>query len=667
MKLSTRLSPKRILGSILLASVFVITGLVPVAAAKPYFGTFDLTITDNSISGSLSNGSRIDLSGIRVDVYDSVLDRVEPTTDGSIYGHNYITSVYTDKDGTVNLRKPSDLFLIMIDLGSLPDGVGIDKTQIFYGDAQKESDSLSISTIADFEVSYDPSVENGVRVDIFNSAGEPIQANYTVTPDVSNVRTKATLLDETYQISGFVTVNGTAKNYEFTVKNTGDPVQLVADALKAGQISKEDALDLYLEIWDSRSFGECGTYLLTQLVDLSEDTAFFNHLTADKQEALEAIVSEPNSRGWALYSGYGYFNVYYEDDVLYSGTPVVVAEIYDALMATWDLFVNPSKPNGLEFTRPETPGKSKMDVYVSLGNPWGSVFVTGSANGNTISFTIDGMFDLSVNFTTPQLDQARAVFAHEYFHAIQHLYTTNMGYLMDHYNWYVEGFASWASRRQYGATGNGNTEINDFLRAPNKSLPNNQQYGACILPLYIHANYGGDVTIKRIVERALYVNSSYTMDAAIDYAIKQWNVSKSFNQAFSWFWAENYIPQITYWQYASGMDNKPTTLNYTTLPGYPNGGAGVNFLACQFIDFYAPNPGDYLNITFNSLLGVTNMRWFLILKQTNGSVLFTDISSDSNPSTYSLTVPTNYSYTNGSIAAVNVGASLAVPFYLTIW
>jgi hypothetical protein len=212
--------------------------------------------------------------------------------------------------------------------------------------------------------------------------------------------------------------------------------------------------------------------------------------------------------------------------------------------------------------------------------------------------------------------------------------------------------------------------INAFLRAPSTSFPSNNIYGTGLFPLYIHTYYGGsgNAYIKSILE-TLKTYPAYSVDTAITSALPA-----SFAQIFSQFWAYTYIPHITYSKYAitSGVnswDNKPATTNFFSLTGLPTGQTSVDYLACRYIDFYAPNPGDYLSITVNVTSGTsTNLRNYLVLKTTGGSVIVTDISSGYYPATYSLFISSSYSYSDGSIAAINVGTSSGtINFTLNIW
>ena len=650
---------KNLLLSVLLTLAFAITSFVPMAVAAKSYGSFTLELFDTDANvNSFINANY--LSGIKIDIYDSVLERYDKEIGGYLYAHNYSYSTYTNPDGTVTFKKPSDVFLVMVDLATLPSGIGIDKDQVFYGDALQQNDSLSLSLVDNVQLSYDSSMADGVRVDIFNASGEQVKADYTVTPDViSNARTS--LLDKTYQISGSVTVGSITEYYQYTVKNTGDPIELVAEALETGKISKEEALDFYLEIWESVDVGFCGTMFIVKLQALYEDTVFFNHLPMDKQEALDALVSPSPTRGLIPY-GSGYFVIYYEDP----GTgivPTMVQDIYTSFVNTHSKFIS-----GLGYTEPKTgttSGTPYYNVTVSANPKAGSTLhgeCVPNVSGSTLSeIKLYRLGSLNSGITSI----TEAVIAHEYFHAIMNTYRTFNNYSsLD--SWINDSFATWAMHQRVNKIDykDHSDRINAFLGAPDISLPDSNHYGAGLFPLYIYTYYGGsgNTVIKNIISGLS--NSSNTVYTAIGNALS----GSSFAQMFSQFWANTYVPRVTYSNYAitSGgniWNNKPSTNSYFTTSG-----GEVYNVSCQFIDFWVPNPGDPLTITTSVTSGPSaNFRNYLVLKTTYGSAIITDISSGSYPSTYFLYVPSSYSYSDGSIAAVNTGTSGGITFSLNIW
>ena len=655
---------KNLFISVLLTMVFAVTSFVPIAAAGKSFGSFSLEFLDDT-SGSSINANRVDLSGIKIDVYDSVFDRREidpydPMAGADIYAHNYSYSAYTKADGTVDIKKPSDVFLIMVDLATLPAGIGINKEQVLYHDASQKSDTLNISEIANFTVSYDSSIEGSVRVDILNANGEQIKANYTITPNtISNARTA--LLDKTYQISGSVTVNGISKSYQYTVSNTADPIENIADALSSGEISKNEALDFYLEIWEAGAFGECGTFLATQFLALYEDAAFFNQLSTERQSALVTRANPPTYVLEMTYStSPAYFVVHYEGNGLFGTIPQVVQDINAALIASQSEFVSRQGYN-----KPfSTVGGSQYHVYiVADGSNPPNGWCQPDSYSNAASYVVMNISSLTASLSTSYKDTLYSALAHEYFHAITNTYRYGLYDL----NWFGDAVASWASRRQYGTAGNGNSEINTFLDWTNTSLPSQNAYGACLFPLYIHIYNGGDAVIKNIHTRlasGTYPSYTYNVYNAIGYYY-----SGGFASAFSGFWAYNYAPKSTYPQYATGMNSKPGISQYYFISNLPNsdGPYTVNYLASQFMEFGVPSSGGYtVSVTVNVTSGTSsNLGCFLLFRTASGAFATYNMSSLLG-SIYSVVVSSAYSYTDGCVVPVNCGTSGSISYKLTI-
>ncbi|MCL2707384.1 MAG: hypothetical protein FWE97_04400, partial [Dehalococcoidia bacterium] len=337
-----RSSFKRSFLPVLLAMVFVLANFSPLAANS--FGNFTVDLKSDANSTVLLNA---DLSDVKVDVYESALDRYDPSADAYVYAHEYSHSVYTNSKGSVTFAKPSARFLVKIDVATLPNGLGIEKTTVFYNEVLQKNDSYAVSDIADFKISSDSSLENGVRVEIFNAYGQTIKAGYTVTPaPVSNA--KSSVLASTYQITGTVTVGNIVKNYDFVVENNSDPLELIANALETDRISKEDALDLYLEVLTSGyDIGFCATPIIVLLMPFYEDTAFFSQLSPTKQEALLAMVAPPTPTTRLTYNTpSGRFAITHEGSTT---SPTLIVAIGAALEASYSLFVSSST---FQFTAP---------------------------------------------------------------------------------------------------------------------------------------------------------------------------------------------------------------------------------------------------------------------------------------------------------------------------
>jgi len=635
-------SIKKSVLSVLLVAVFLLTGVSPLAANS--FGNFTVELQVDAGSRNLSSS---DLSNIKIDIYESTLDRFDTTIGAYIYAHNYSYSVYTKSDGSITFSKPSEYFLVIVDLTTLPAGVGIDKDTVFYSDALKKSDALILSSIADVKISCDSSAEYGVRVDIFNADGAVVKAYYTVTPDTTvNTRNAFTWKS---QLSGYVVVGSIVQRYTYTVENTGDPIEFVADALKAGNISKEEALDFFLEFYDSKAFGFCATALLMQLTKLYENTAFFNHLPIAKQEALETIVSPSKTRVPQTYTG-TYFVINY-DDAEFTLSQVIA--VHSAFIETYNFYVNPatSSPQ-LRFDKPVSSiGGSTFTINLKK--------TVGLAHGGFLPNYIEFYIDPSrINSATGVDDQAKAVAAHEYNHAILHNYRN----LWSMPGWVGDAFASWSSYRQYGTAGSDDSaSFNSFLSSPNSSLPLQNHYGASLFPLYMQLYKGGDTTIKMIFS-CLKAYPASDIYQVITMVTSSGILSGGFKGTFADFWVANYVPKTTYAPYATGpMVSSPGGITAYSSPSFAY---GVSDLACRYISF-SVTPSSTINVTLSVFGGTpSDLRNFVVLGLSNGALLCADLTSYIG-TMVSVIIPAGI-YTSGSIASVNVGQSSMIGCQITI-
>jgi len=515
----------------------------------------------------------------------------------------------------------------MIDLTTLPNDVGVDKELVFYYDTMQNSDSRTLFAVTDVEVAYDTSIDGGVRVDIFNAYGETIKASYTITPDVV-ANAKSYVLASTYQTSGSVTVGNIVKYYDYTVENSGDKIELVVNALEANRISKEDALDLFLELWESGySDGFCLTPLLIQIETLRADEAFVDQLSTTKQEALAAVLAVPmyiDERIYEVWMGYGYLDIHYEGDGMsvYS-TPQAVYDIYYAFLAAYNLFVEGT----FGFQQPETCtmwSYPVYDVYVapSIGPSNGACYPEPDL---TSSMAIWLSHDLDINIT----DTEWIIISHEYMHAIMNSYRF-LNTIPWGQRWCIEAFAVWAEARHYGPIPQEHvTTVNAFLAQPSNSLPDNiYGYGVGILPLYIHTYFGGDITIERIIKKLPYVTLSgvtpyYTIYDAIDYGLSFRPYPITFKKLFPMFWSANYAPYTTYSAYTTpNWSAKPNIA--ATYPSYslPNnaGPFQLNYYSCEFREFEF----DPIQFTWDASVCVTVYLYSGSSSDLNGTVILSD-------------------------------------------
>jgi|GEM_PF-2473161 len=651
-----RIRIKSILAS-LLATIVLLTSFTPLVA-QPLVKQSEYFSID-----FLSDTKGVDLAGIKVDIYESILTDYDSIFGITEYDHSFIKSAYTDSKGSVTFVKPSDRFLVIIDLVTLPFDSGVDKDLVFYNDVTQQKDTRLISAIAKVDVVSSQSSLDFVKVEVFDSRGEEIKAYYTVTPNTSAfTNARASILDNAVNVSGYVTVGSFVKSYSYTVESTTDLVTMVADALNENKITKEEALDLYMDVYNFGKIGECGTILVSKLTLLYEDILFFSHLPIEKQNALETIITPNVTRGSAKYEVPNSYFIIHFDHPTISGTttnpPQLIYEMGEAFKVASELFVDT-----LGYRQPiSIPLFSHYNVYVrDYSAPGGYAgwcahvpYVSGASFIELFKIT-----DLDIPIT----DAQKALVAHEFFHAIQCMYGLMVGFLP---GWYSEGFAEWAEFRCFPAGMSTFTNLNTFLSSPETAFAI-WKYPAVALPLYLYIYYGGDAIIQAIVEST---ENSINVIQSISYLTQSYS-GNTFEQVFARFWADNYTPQGTYSSHSSGNSiNAKPDIAHNYGNSYPTNDnlSGLSPLSSTFREFNAPPSGTSwdITLTINTTSGTaSNLGVYLLMRISDTLALQKSISPSS--STLKTTIlSSTTAYNKGCVMPVNFGTSGDISCSLTV-
>ncbi len=326
---------------------------------------FELALyADDSLK---SSQNKVDLSGIKVDVYSSELTDFDEESSLSEFAHNYALSVYTDSRGIVQFSRPSDEMLILIDVATLPQNTGIAISTKFY---RKDiaQDKLPVSKVDKIVIEKDFASENDYYVNAYNEEGTRINVEYSLTESRSEVANdKRTVCLE-------ARVGDLTETYEYTIPvRTNNTIEV-----------------------------QCVKNIDELLVDRS-------------------VTDSLGPDDFTKHKSFGHFIIYYNSSS--DTTPLFISSLASALQEA-----DTSLVNGLSLNRPRTnsQGTLRYEVYVTdmvygTGSP--AVCSLNVENGTRVSnITFYGITNLNNALTLKQQGTA----AHEYMHAIIHTYSGNV-------------------------------------------------------------------------------------------------------------------------------------------------------------------------------------------------------------------------------------------------
>lgn len=130
--------------------------------------------------------AELELSGIRIDVYSSELASHDGESGGSTYTHDEFFSVYTDAEGQVQFSRPTEKFLILVDVSTLPRNTGIAISTKFYRENITQ-DRLAISKVDKIVIDKIETSEEEFYVNAYNKEGTRINVDFTLSEISSEI------------------------------------------------------------------------------------------------------------------------------------------------------------------------------------------------------------------------------------------------------------------------------------------------------------------------------------------------------------------------------------------------------------------------------------------------------------------------------------------------
>ena len=630
---------KRII-SVILTLVLLSFPLTANGATIEAIGTnqFALSIVDGDATNK-------DLSGIEIDVYSSALSSYDPTSEVSEYTHAYAFSVNTDSRGKVNFTRPSDNFLIMIDLATLPKNMGINVQTKFYRN-NIHDDVLYVTEIDDVILELNEMAENGVSVIAFDKQDDVINAHYTIEETTEKLSTASLLSSSSQILSGKVYIGDFVESYSYEVEYDDEQkMSMVETALNKNGISKTEALNFYIDYFEKHGRSP---ELYEKVSSLITDSDWFETLSSTHQNDVNVILSTPSyNKEYEV----GNFKIRYNSSS--STVPTYITSVMTALQTS-----DTSLVTGLSLNRPKSNwlGTAKYHIYVtSEASDYAAYTQPEIHLGIRTSYiVIPNITDLSGTLSA----QMQGTVAHEYMHAITHDYRS-IGELP---SWFLEDWADWAAVRVFGIGARDAWRVNNYLNNTYKSLTSDEiTYGKFLYPLYIKQIHGGDTTVANVVKN---LSSTADVKTAITNALPD---GYTFDSIFPAYMRFNYAPKTFYSTNSPNWNDRPFLSSDYTLNGYQNNAGvwNVNPYAAHYREFAVPTGTTYhLDITINLTESSSTFSGKLLMNGSSGVITNWNFTVSGTLVTYSTNIVA--SYVKGGLMLVDSGSDSVTGYRITI-
>ncbi|MCR5203962.1 MAG: hypothetical protein K6E47_02805 [Lachnospiraceae bacterium] len=592
------------------------------------------------------NNTKIDMSGIKVDVYSSEITDYFKDSDTIEYTHTYGFSTYSDMNGSVYFKKPSEDFFIIIDDASLPDNTGIEIHSKFYH-SESVYDKFEIYEIGKVDVYKDDNEPEKVNVDIYDTTGKKINIFYSVSNENLEENIKSLLTGNTAVNSIKVSVGNKTIHYEYPIEySINKRLEILCDAENNNIISKSEALQTYIDIYYEYGL----SYELYEKIKfLKNDSIFYNSLSESEIKIINQILSIPSHN--KVYS-YGRFKIFYESNS--SSHPVFITSLMDALRDIDDELCG-----GFSFIQPKsnTSGSERFYLYVTDEiNNNKAVCIPENSSGNRTSYII--LYNIS-DLNNESTLSINSNVAHEYLHAIMHAYRDSSE--LSSYKWFKESWAEWARFFVYGISNNTCNEylINLYAHNSDQSfLTNDYPYGKALFPLFLKQYYS-NTTVANIVK---YLSNTSNPITAINNILPG---STTFNSIFPEYMRYVYNPLHFYnGSYYGWTNHSKISANYG-LNNYPSGAfcGYINSMAADYREFSVPSPSYHLETTVVPINNSSGITVKLLMTGSSGAITNWTFNSSGSIKTYSTNI--GVSYTKGCVMVVNTNSTLT-GYYLTI-
>ena len=522
---------------------------------------------------------KIDLSGIKVDVYESELTNFDSEFNISEFTHNYAFSVYTDANGGVQFVRPSKEMLILVDVSTLPRNTGIAISTKFYRNDIIQ-DKLAISKVDRVVIEKAENSEDDFYVNAYNKEGIRLNVDYILSEKSS-----------------------------LNLENE----KIVCMEACVGEITT--TFEFVTPIINMKTI---------EIQDLECEESLEQERSSETQDFKPEDFNQ-NKR-------FGHFLICYNSSS--NVTPPFITSLASALQEA-----DTSLVGNLALNRPTSNVEGTQEYHVFVidyvelidASAYCKPYIDGS--GNRTSFiVVQDITDLSTELTLLQKGMA----AHEYMHAITHTYRN----IADLPNWFAEAWADWAAVRVQGINSRGVDNVNLFLNNSYKAFKTDEyKYGKFLLPLFIGQNYGGDITVANVIKNLATTNN---VEVAISNALPTGKTFQSiFPDFMGYNYSPRYF-YSTYAEGWSRRPFISESYSINGYPNDAYGG-NINSYATHYREFSVPLTAPYhIDITIRLLNNNGSLSGKLHMNGSGNMATSWGFSTESSLVTYSTTIGISY-------------------------
>lgn len=463
-----------------------------------------------TISTDLENPELLNLDEIEIKIYQPT--PIETEESFTLYSDSYAFSVYPDENGIFTFERPTPTFSLTIEVGSLPDGYGLDQHTRLYS-SEITSDIFKLSAVDRAEIVADSLKYPGIK--LFNADGEEVYATYDFNPTYRAFSQN----DDVVEICGTVNLNGNiiysvSSNVALPEIDAIDKVDLLYDL---GAIDEVERIEKYIEIYEEgTSTSACATPIVDEILEFYASDEYQAAPMSVKTK-IEDLFQTPEEVAYVFPKAVSntFFTVHYDDSV----TETVAQDTLKYLTSLRNTVLS------LGFNEPiNENGKTSLQVYItSLKNSNCNGETYHSEDSSKSSWS--RIFIYNLNNLSPG---DKETIAHEYFHAVQNTYYKYNG-------WFKEAAAVWFAAKYSGSISRAQSHFNKYFANSERSIQD-ISYGNGVLPMAIDVAYGGSNTIRKIYE-VMKISGSQGMSETqlrniITAGIRQFDVNGSFAEAF---------------------------------------------------------------------------------------------------------------------------------------